>query len=81
MLPALGTHSLNHWTATEVPNMLFLNEEIGDRNQGSGLPWWLSGKESACQCFPFLGFQFRDKLLRNMDFCLLLCRRVENNDK
>ena len=23
--------------------------EVGDRTQGRGHPWWLSGKESACQ--------------------------------
>ena len=35
---------VNHWTASKVPQMIFLKYVI------AWLPRWLSGKVPACQC-------------------------------
>ena len=39
------TRGPNHWTPKEVPKLLDIFKK-----QHHKLPWWLSGKESACQC-------------------------------
>ena len=39
----LRAQSLSHWTTRKV-------SEIKEKKSNTGLPWWFSGKESACQC-------------------------------
>ena len=46
--PLLRTSKLN--TNPQINNLILPIRFLKNSPQCSGLPWWLSGKESACQC-------------------------------